>query len=339
MSNKKIAIFLGSRPEKNKLEPLIKEFDKSNIDYHIVLTGQHSSLLGDVNWDLGKFSHLGFAESYDNRLNDLVARPFKFNLNEYDGVLVQGDTATAFGGALAALHAKKELIHLEAGLRTFDKENPYPEESYRTLISRLADIHFAPTESNKLFLMQENVAGNIYVVGNTGIDALVELPRFSSENKVLCTLHRRENLNLIPEWFTAINNLATAHPELEFVFPLHPNPDLQKHKNILDRVNVIDPVAHNEFTKSLQQSVAVISDSGGAQEECSYFNRRCFVCRVSTERPESLKLTSVLCPTPAVLEDNFNNLLSQSIPPNNCPFGDGKTSQRVAKVLKIYHGY
>jgi UDP-N-acetylglucosamine 2-epimerase len=277
----------------------------------------------------------------ENRLDNIIQNCMNMPSNWFYGIdyiLVQGDTTSVTGLALAALHRKIKLIHLEAGLRTYDTENPYPEENNRRIVSTIADIHLCPTEQNKINLLNENIPDNkIYVVGNTGLDNLLNLNyEIKYDNKILITLHRRENHEKMDEWFIALNNIAKKYKDYEFILPIHPNPNVQKHKHLLTDVKVINPLNHEELIKYLFTIKLVITDSGGIQEECSFLNKKCLVCRKITERPESVGLTSFLVDEPENLHALFDEHIKSatSTDDQKCPFGDGKSSERICNIFR-----
>lgn len=325
-----ILLVYGTRPEFIKIKPLINEMIKVNIKFKTLFTGQHQDLINekaDFNFEI--------KQSCDNRLDDIISSclhlPDKIFKN-IDYVLVQGDTTSALGTSLTAYHRNKIIIHLEAGLRTYDKLNPFPEEINRQLISRLASIHFCPTEQNKNNLLQEGIKDKIFVVGNTGLDNLNHY-KIQYDNIILATLHRRENHNQIDQWFNVLNNLAKQY-DYEFIIPMHPNPNVQKYKHILTNFKVIDPLSHDKLLEILVKSSLVITDSGGLQEECSFFNKKCLVCRRITERPESLGKTSFLVKEPDNLEELFNTHIKSPQVNYPCPFGDGKSAEKICNILK-----
>ena len=259
----------------------------------------------------------------------------QFPKGEFDSVLVQGDTASAFACAIAAFHCRKKIYYLEAGLRSYDLNHPYPEEGYRQMISRLADINLCPTELSKQNLENEKVKGKCYVVGNTILD---NLPPYKNKceytNKVLVTLHRRENHHQINEWFLKINQLAKINPELEFILPIHPNPNVQKHKNILTHVSVVEPMPHEDLLEILVKSRLIISDSGGIQEEASFFNKKVIVCRKTTERPEAIETGHLyLCSSPNDLNKQFDLLIKDYEINSTCPYGDGQSSLKIKGII------
>jgi UDP-N-acetylglucosamine 2-epimerase len=255
----------------------------------------------------------------------------------FDGityVLVQGDTTSVVGLALSALHRKIKVIHLEAGLRTYDTENPYPEENNRRIVSTIASIHLCPTVQNAENLYKERVLGQIHVVGNTVLDNLIDYKeKCEYTDKVLITMHRRENHDKINFWFTEINELAKRYPELEFILPIHPNPNVQKYKDILTHVTVIPSMNHDDLLALLVKTKLVITDSGGIQEECSFFNKKCIVCRKVTERPESLGSTSFLVLHPDELSIVFNEHYENYVVDVKSPYGDGTSAKKICKIV------
>lgn len=324
-----ILLCFGTRPEWLKIKPLTKVL----TDYKLLFTGQHTDLLRDIDVDY-KIDILGS----DNRLDSVVADcMLQFPEGEFDTVLVQGDTASAFACALAAFHRKLRLVHLEAGLRTGDLGNPYPEEGYRQMISRIADVNLCPTTLSISNLVHERTVGQKFAVGNTVLDNLLpykdgEVRRYDST--VLVTMHRRENHEKMDEWFAAINDVAKEYPALKFVLPIHPNPNVQKHKDLLTHVNVIEPLEYDELLKMLSTCRFVITDSGGLQEEGSFFNRRVIVCRKTTERPEGISTGhSIMCPSPKELKNTVKIVNEDHIIKEECPYGDGESAKRIAKIL------
>jgi UDP-N-acetylglucosamine 2-epimerase (non-hydrolysing) len=337
-----LLIAYGTRPEWLKIKPIISELEKRNLPFKTLFTGQHDTLIDDVSENKIPDFEISIPDYTKVDRLSLVISSITYNCKSIfesgiDYVIVQGDTVSAYAVALAAFNNGVKVIHLEAGLRTHDSKNPYPEESYRQMISRITDIHFCPTSDNEYNLIKEMVAGKKYVVGNTLIDTLVPyVNEIESQDKVIITLHRRENHAIMHEWFEEINVLAEIHRKYEFILPLHPNPNVQKHKEILKNVTITKPFPHHEFLKLLAKSKIVISDSGGIQEECSFFNKRVIVCRKTTERPESLGTTSILCPTPRELfqcfldaDDPFNRIKNTV-----CPYGDGTSSKKIVDILQ-----
>jgi len=324
-----ILISFGTRPEYIKIKPLIKAFD-GNIPYRLLFTGQHVDLLSEVKSDVLRLK----IEEGENRLDSIVSSVMNNEsiFDNIDSVLVQGDTTSVFAVALAAFHRKIKIIHLEAGLRTWDKDHPYPEEFNRSAVSRMADIHLCPTEKSAENLKAEKVNGTIHVVGNTVLDNLVHITP-ERTNTIVLTMHRRENHDLIPKWFAIFDKLAKENPEFNFIIPLHPNPNVQKHKDILKHVCVTQPMEYEQFINILSQSYMIITDSGGLQEESSFFRKKCIVCRTTTERPEGIGTFSFMTGVDE-LENLFYEVKESPIPVGKCPYGDGKSADRIVNILK-----
>lgn len=319
----------GTRPEWLKIKPLIKIMDKSK--YKLLFTGQHSDLLKNI-----KVDYQITINNSDNRLDQLISDCLlQFPKGDFTSVLVQGDTASAFACALAAFNRDLKIYYLEAGLRSYNLKHPYPEEAYRQMIARISDVNLAPTELSRNNLIREMVVGKTFVVGNTVLDNLLPYKEFCEyTDRVLVTLHRRENHHWMKEWFTEINNIAQQHPNIEFILPIHPNPNVIKHKHLLNNISVIDPMTHEDLLSLLVKCKLVISDSGGLQEEGSFFNKKVIVCRKTTERPEAIETGHLhLCPSPNSLKDLFGKLIENYYINNKCPYGDGYSSEKVYNIL------
>tara|TARA_R110000824_G_scaffold348025_4_gene534779 strand:- start:783 stop:1757 length:975 start_codon:yes stop_codon:yes gene_type:complete len=323
-----ILICFGTRPEWLKVKPLTKVLK----NYKLLFTGQHPDLLDDVQVDY----RINMTES-DNRLDSVVSDCLlQFPEGDFSSVLVQGDTASAFACAVAAFHRRLKIYYLEAGLRTYQLDHPFPEEGYRQMISRLSDVNLCPTDIARDNLVAECAMGYSHVVGNTVLDNLLEYkPKCEYTDKVLVTLHRRENHTNMDEWFTCVNKVARRNPELEFILPLHPNPNVQKHRHLLTNVSVVDPMSYDDLLNLLVKTRFVITDSGGLQEEGSFFNKKVIVCRLFTERPEAIHTGHLLmCERPEDLEDIVNSVMKNTIINEVCPYGDGKSSERIAKIIE-----
>ncbi len=324
-----ILFCFGTRPEWLKIKPVISLLDKK--DYKLLFTGQHVDLLKDVEVDY----EIQVKDS-NQRLNQLIADCLEqFPEGDFDSVLVQGDTASAFACAVAAFNKGLKIYYLEAGLRSYDMKHPYPEEAYRQMISRIADVCFAPTELSADNLAKERVSSKIIVTGNTVLDNLVGLKDACKyDDVVLVTMHRRENHHWMGEWFEEINNLAKEYKGVKFILPIHPNPNVQKHKYLLTDIDVINPLNHQELLSLLVKCKLVITDSGGLQEEGSFFNKKVIVCRSTTERPEAIQTGHLhLCDTPKKLKDLFGILIKDYYIATDCPYGDGNSSQKVVVNL------
>lgn len=325
-----ILISYGTRPEWIKVKPII---DKLTVPYKVLFTGQHEDL-SQGSYDI----KIKFPEC-ENRLDSAFAAiaHSKDVFKDVSYVLVQGDTASALAIAIAAFHRNIKIIHLEAGLRSFNLEHPFPEEFYRKTISSIANIHLCPTFNNASNILKETTMSNkldIHVVGNTVCDNLVRLDT-SYNNEVLVTLHRRENHFKMDQWFTAIDGVAENNPELTFTLPLHPNPEVSKHKHLLKYVNVVEPIPYEDFIERLSKCRFVISDSGGIQEESAFLKKKCLVCREYTERSEGVGSFSIMCKTPESLILETQKVINDYIPPTKkCPYGDGYSSEKIVKILE-----
>jgi UDP-N-acetylglucosamine 2-epimerase (non-hydrolysing) len=328
-------ICFGTRPEWLKIKPLIKVLDT----YQLLFTGQHHDLLPQLLYNNIKIDHKIIISDCHNRLDQIISDCLcQFPDSDFNSVLVQGDTASAFACALAGFHRNKKIYYLEAGLRTYDLDHPFPEEGYRQMISRLADVNFCPTDLSKENLVNEKVKGKCYTVGNTILDNLLSYKeKCEYGNKILVTLHRRENHYWMDKWFIEINNLAKDNPELEFILPIHPNPSVYKHKHLLSHVNVIDPLPYSKLLDILVKCKLVISDSGGIQEEASFLRKKVIVCRKVTERVETLGITSFLCKTPEELSGMFQQINNDYIVnvAHPCPYGDGTASKQICEIFRL----
>jgi UDP-N-acetylglucosamine 2-epimerase (non-hydrolysing) len=324
----KILICFGTRPEWLKVKSLVELLDKSQ--YNLLFTGQHPDLLKNINVDF----KINMSQS-NNRLDQIISDcMLQFPIGDFDSVLVQGDTGSAFGCALAAYNRKLKIYYLEAGLRSYNLDHPYPEEAYRQMIARISDVNFCPTELSKQNLLNEKANGKCYVVGNTVLDNLINYKSKSEyTNKILVTMHRRENHHWMNQWFVEINKLASQNPDLEFILPIHPNPNVQKHKHLLNDVTVINPLTHPELLDILTKCRLVISDSGGLQEEGSFFNKKVIVCRTTTERPEAIETGHLhICKSPNDLKSKFGELIDNYYIDTKCPYGDGNTSLKIKDI-------
>jgi UDP-N-acetylglucosamine 2-epimerase (non-hydrolysing) len=338
-----IGIVFGTRPEYLKLKPLINTLEKSNLEFHILQVNQHIDL--DIEEKYHKWYRKIELEQTPglSRLNDLASHlpvALERHIQECNSIIVQGDTATAFFGALTAFHLKKKIFHLEAGLRTYDLNNPYPEEAYRSMISRLADVHFCPDEQSKENLLQEKITKKIFVVGNSILDLVKSYKQESFiGNVVPITVHRRENWSSIPQIVTSIWTLAQKRTDLHFVWIYHPNPSIQSEiqtkileLGTLKNLSFEQPCSHKALCKYLHQAYCVITDSGGIQEEASFLGKYCFVLRKETERsaipPKYLELVKNV----EDLQKAFE-LKEITILPPCTVYGDGTTSSKIVSYL------
>ena len=371
---KKVLLVFGTRPEAIKMAPLVKEIEKNggNFDLRVCVTAQHRQMLDQV---------LDFFEikpDYDfnlmkpnQSLNSVTAdilMEMKPILEDFkpDYVLVHGDTATSTAAALAAYFAQCKVGHIEAGLRTFNKWSPFPEEMNRQITGRLTDIHFAPTEQSKQNLLRESIHTEaIVVTGNTVIDALQhsvhkvnssgytneEIENIkeiidSTKDLILVTGHRRENfgqgfINIC----NALRDIVEQRPNTQIIYPVHLNPNVQKPVNDIltnvPNINLIAPLSYPSFVWLMDKAKIIVTDSGGVQEEAPSLGKPVLVMRDTTERPEAVQAgTVILVGTnrQKIVEESLNLLndatrYAQMSHIEN-PYGDGKACQRIIERLK-----
>lgn len=372
MTNKiKVMSVFGTRPEAIKMAPLIKELEKrQNIESIVCLTGQHREMLmqvlntfnidADFNLDIMRPGQTVTTITTD------VLSGMENILKETkpDVMLVHGDTSTSFAGALAAFYAGVRVGHVEAGLRTYDKLSPFPEEMNRQITSRLADLHFAPTAANRKNLLSENISDNVFVTGNTVIDALkttvsnnyhfsdeaLEAIDFSDAKYILLTAHRRENLGQpLRQICRAVRILARDNADVKFIYPMHLNPLVRNTaREILggmDNIILTEPVDVCDMHNLMNRCYMVMTDSGGLQEEAPALGKPVLVLRTETERPEAVtagtvKIAGVDADT---IVDMANTLIrdkaaySRQAEAVN-PYGDGHASARICDAVLYYFG-
>jgi UDP-N-acetylglucosamine 2-epimerase (non-hydrolysing) len=322
-----LLITFGTRPEYLKLKPLI-DIMEGKISYKVLFTGQHKDLI-----QLENCTTMNIFDG-DNRLDSIVCSILNNN-NIFEGVshvMVQGDTTSSFAVALSAFHRKIPVIHIEAGLRTYDLDHPYPEEFNRQAISSIASYHFCPTQDSADNLLRGVVSGDIFITGNTILDNLVDIEPFYGED-VLVTMHRRENHDMMRDWFVEIDKLAKKYKDLRFVLPIHPNPNVKKHVDVFKYVDVIDPLEYEDLINLLAKCKLVITDSGGIQEESSFLKKRSIVCRKITERVEGIPEFHFLASAPNELSSVFDLLVDRYEVNDPCPYGDGKASEKIFPIL------
>lgn len=347
-----ILIVFGTRPEWLKLRPVIDTMEELGLSFRILFTGQHEDII-DNSLDSYSFSTLEINNDIcKNRLDSIVCSIMSQIDNHLKGishVLVQGDTTTVFATALAAFHRSIPVIHLEAGLRTWDNKNPYPEEFNRQATGCIADIHLCPTAVARCNLWESGKAtltSSVHVVGNTVLDNIVDFmydykmrtgndPMALKKDKILVTLHRRENHKNIKKWFKRIDKLAKKYSEYEWVLPVHPNPNVLRHAENLNYVKVVDPLEHEDLLELLCSCRFVITDSGGIQEEAAFLRVPCIVCREKTERTEGIGSFSFFATEPKALKDRLKELenyeIDEKLP---CPYGDGYSAIKVVEIIK-----
>lgn len=357
----------GTRPEAIKMAPIIRELERSpNLECFVTVTGQHRSMLDQVN-DL-----FGITPDHDlnifdpgQSLNDIFTKTISgldklFSVNRPDAVVVQGDTTTSAAGAMAAFNHQIPVVHVEAGLRSGNIASPFPEEGNRKLISQIASLHLAPTETSRQNLLRESVSDeDIIVTGNTVIDALLaavekevtfenqalESLTASHRRILLVTTHRRENQGRAMEGVgRALARIADADPELAIVLPVHRNPVVRE--AVLpaiagkSNVHIVEPLSYGEFTRLLSLSHLVLTDSGGIQEEAPSLGKPVLVMRENTERPEGVDAGTVkligtdedrIVSEVQALLGNTEIYAKMSTASN--PYGDGTAAARSVDAL------
>lgn len=362
----KILVVFGTRPEAIKMAPIIKELERQNAEYKVLVTAQHRQMLDGVleifdikpDFDLNIFKK-------GQTLTDITVetlRGLEEVFKEYlpDVLLVQGDTTTVFAGALAAFYQKIKIGHVEAGLRSGNLYSPYPEEANRKLTGVMTSYHFAPTEGNRENLLKEGFDDkDIYVVGNTVIDALHYAVRddykfedeilntLDYENKkiVLLTSHRRENIGEpMKNIFQAVRDVVRENEDVEVVFPIHLNPKVREiAKRIFDgedRIHLIEPLEYLPFSNLMKRVSIIMTDSGGVQEEAPSLGKPVIVVREETERMEGVHAnTAILAGTKYKnIYQSFTRLLldkelyDQMAHAVN-PYGDGTAAEKIVKIL------
>ncbi|WP_073092766.1 non-hydrolyzing UDP-N-acetylglucosamine 2-epimerase [Thermosyntropha lipolytica] len=361
-------VVFGTRPEAIKMAPVVNELKKEkDLDTVVVVTAQHREMLDQVlhlfaikpDYDLDLMREeqdlFSITTGVLNGLKDIL-RKEKPNL-----VLVHGDTTTTFAAALAAFYEKIPVGHVEAGLRTRNKYSPFPEEMNRTLAGRLAELHFAPTDTARENLLAEATANfKIWVTGNTVIDALLatvkedykfgeELKGVNFNNRILLvTTHRRENWGeRMKGIYQALIDLVEEFPDVEVVFPVHRNPVVRNLAEEMlggrERIHLLEPLDYEPFANLMNVSYLVLTDSGGLQEEAPSLGKPVLVLRDTTERPEAVKAGTVKL-VGTVREKIYaeaKRLLTDKEEYERMaravnPYGDGRAARRIVKVIKEF---
>jgi UDP-N-acetylglucosamine 2-epimerase (non-hydrolysing) len=365
-NQKRVYIILGTRPEAIKLAPVIQVFQRSpDFKSQVILTGQHREMVEQVMqlFNLKADGNLEIMQPQQS-LSDITCRSLRglealFNESKPDLVIVQGDTTTAFAAALAGFYQKIPVGHVEAGLRTDDLFNPYPEEANRRLISQLTQLHFAPTPLAVENLERSGVLGEIHLTGNTVIDALLNVAAtqpacnipgldWTSYRTLLATVHRRENwgepLQGIAQGFLQI---LDKFPDTALLLPLHRNPTVREPLQALlgdhPRIFLTEPLDYAELVGAIGRSHFLLTDSGGLQEEAPSLGKPVLVLRETTERPEAVAAgTAKLVGTQsenivAAAAELLSNPVAYETMANAInPFGDGKAAERILEIVKNY---
>ena len=371
MARIKVLTIFGTRPEAIKMAPLVKRLEEEPlVESHVCVTAQHREMLDQVldifyikpDYDLDIMQQRQSLVTITVKaLEDLYEVIKKL---QPDIVLVHGDTSTTFAGSLAAFYNKVPVGHVEAGLRTYDKYSPYPEEMNRVLTSDIADMHFAPTVRNKQNLIKENITQGIYVTGNTVIDALKYTVNpdytfkdstlkgidFSKGRYILITAHRRENLGQpLENICRAVKRLIYVFEDTYVIYPVHLNPAVRETVSSIlggiQRIYLINPIDVQDMHNLMSRCYMVMTDSGGLQEEAPSLGKPVLVLRTETERPEAVEAGTVKLA--GVVEDDIYNIASELLIDQEAyeimakavnPYGDGKASERIIKAILYRFG-
>ncbi len=365
---KRVCIILGTRPEAIKLAPVIQTFQSyEGLETQVILTGQHREMVEQV---MGLFNLKASRDleimQPKQSLNDITCRSLRglqelFEESEPSLVLAQGDTTTAFAAALAAIYQKIPIGHDEAGLRTDNKLNPYPEEANRRLISQIAQLHFAPTPLAEENLQRSGVLGEVHMTGNTVIDALLNVAKseppcdvpgleWNNHRVILATVHRREN------WGEPLGSIAQSFlqildkfPDTALLLPLHRNPTVREPLQAMlgnhSRIFLTEPLDYAQLVGAIMRSHLLLTDSGGLQEEAPSLGKPVLVLRETTERPEAVSAgtaklvgtdTQTIVASAAQLLSNPAAYETMANAIN--PFGDGRASERILEIVKGFLG-
>lgn len=368
----KVLTVFGTRPEAIKMAVLVNKLNRDPyFEHKLCVTGQHRQMLDQV------LELFGLKPDFDlnimqpkQDLSDITSNILLNIRNVFkqfrpDVLLVHGDTTTCFATALAGFYAQIEIGHVEAGLRTGNLQSPYPEEANRTLVSRLANYHFAPTKSNAENLIAEGIAANTIIqTGNTVIDALLEVSKTThslssylkdspvakiierNEKMLLITGHRRENFGHgFIEICKALKIIAEKYPQLQLIYPVHLNPNVRQPVHSIigntHNIHLLEPLSYTDFVFLMKKSYLVLTDSGGVQEEAPGLGKPVLVMRDTTERPEAVEAGTVklvganqqqIVEGVSALLNDTSVYLTMSQAQN--PYGDGQASDRIISFLK-----
>lgn len=365
---KKIMTVFGTRPEAVKMAPLVKALQESNaLEPVVVVSAQHREMLDGVldtfniqpDYDLDIMTQGQTLSQITSKV--LMKLESVIQEEQPDMILVHGDTMTAFAGSLAAFYNQVPIGHVEAGLRTWDKYAPFPEEMNRQMVGVMADLNFAPTFNAAQNLLDENKSEeSIVVTGNTAIDAMKTtikthydsaiLKRHPGKRIVLLTAHRRENIGEPMERiFQAVRNIVETYSDVVVVYPMHKNPKVRAIANQYlsghDRIELIEPLGVTDFHNFANQSYIILTDSGGIQEEAPSLGKPVLVLRDATERPEGVAAGTlkIVGTSTATIEQATKELLDnqqsyEAMSEANNPYGDGQASSRICEHIKHYFG-
>lgn len=371
MKSVKVMTIFGTRPEAIKMAPLVQALEQCDDMQSIVcVTAQHRQMLDQV-LDIFKIHPNYDLDIMEER--QTLAMITEKSLRGLDGVLteakpdlvlVHGDTSTTFAGALAAFYHKIPVGHVEAGLRTYDKYSPFPEEMNRKLVGQIADLHFAPTVRNRDNLAREQIVDHVLVCGNTVVDAIhltvqddfvfrdptLQTLDFTHNRVILVTAHRRENYGQPMEnIYRAIAHLSEHYPDVHFVYPVHLSPYVretaQRFLGGRERIHLIEPLAVDEMHNLMARCYMIMTDSGGLQEEAPSLGKPVLVLRHETERPEAIEAGTVKLA--GIEEEKIYQMACELLDDSNAyqamahavnPYGDGHTCERIVHAIEYYFG-
>lgn len=327
----------GTRPEAIKMLPVLEALRRRDIPFVALDTYQHNGLPSRIMEEAGvKAIHLAALEKGDfDIISERWAEETKSLLRFTPSyICVQGDTSSALSGAKLSLKLGVPLFYVESGLRSFDEANPYPEEIIRKRISFDAALNFAPSEKEAGNLIAEN-ARSVYLTGNPFVDYLMKNTSSEKKNVVVVTIHRRENLQHLENIFSEIKECCLNHPSIGFVFPIHPNPIIQKKSNLLKGIPnlmLAEPLGPTEFQRLLSSAKAAITDSGGVEEECGYLGLPCLVVRDKTERAG----LCMFSPSSQGMSKVLDRILSADTPTPDKRYGEAGAGERIAQIIEDY---
>ncbi|MDR5737685.1 MULTISPECIES: non-hydrolyzing UDP-N-acetylglucosamine 2-epimerase [unclassified Caballeronia] len=366
MDRRKIIVTVGTRPEAVKMAPLIKRLQQEEwAECRVLATAQHRGMLdqvlrlfeieADIDLDIMQPN-----QSLPTLTSRLITRLDEvLEAEKPDVLLAQGDTTTVLTAALACFYRRIPFGHVEAGLRTGDLSNPFPEEMNRVVASRLSRWHFAPTQSSRDNLLKEGIEGSsIYVTGNTVIDALFEVaercddasPYHGDRRLILVTSHRRENFGeAFGNILRAVKHVADNNPDVHILYPVHPNPNVRdaayRHLSGHERITLCEPLDYLPFVAAMKQAYLILTDSGGVQEEAPALAKPVLVMRRETERPEAVthEVVKLVGTDFDDIVGNVELLLNdpqeyKRMARGVSPYGDGLASGRIVDVLKAHFG-
>jgi len=337
MCNKYCFIF-GTRPEYLKLKSLINQFIINKLNFKIIYINQHINI--NESFDININENLIIDNIINDRLNNIgseILKKLPSLLNNITHIIIQGDTASTFYSALTAFLLKIKIIYIEAGLRTYDLNNPFPEEGYRQMISRISDINFTPHNNSSELLISEKCNGQNINVGNSILDITKSYNLICSfDNIVIITFHRRENWTKINDLLIGLNKLILLTPHLKYIWVLHPNPILQN--DIINNINInkniifMQSLNHQQFLSYISKANFIITDSGGIQEEASFLGKFCIVLRSCTERNHISNKYIYILENFINLDLVYNNIPTNLLPPCNI-YGNGNSSILILNYI------